>query len=333
LNQHSNRIRIERLPEDPPIPVEETIHSLQSIPDFVDLRIWAAWDPAGSEIVAQGNVSLLRTLENRHLVQFDLSVLPCYRRKGLGSSLLRLLIQAAKADQRRMLMAETTDRIPAGQAFMLRIGAQAGLVSHINQLRMTELDSQRVAEWNARGSEQSQAFELGFWEGPYPEGQIQAIAGLFDLTNQQPFGTLWIEPMSISPQQLRSMEANLFAAGYQRWTCYLLSRADHAFAGYTETVWNPHRPEILNQEMTGIFPQYRGRGLGRWIKAAMLEKVRKERPEVKYIRTGNADSNTPMLKINQELGFQPYQATTLWQIELPRLEEFLRFPGVHPDQP
>ena len=70
---------------------------------------------------------------------------------------------------------------------------------------------------------------------------------------------------------------------------YVVERATGKFAGYSETVWNPNRPEQLRQDMTGVFPQYRGKGLGRWLKAAMLEKVLRERPQVKFVRTGNAD--------------------------------------------
>jgi len=75
--------------------------------------------------------------------------------------------------------------------------------------------------------------------------------------------------------------------------------------------------------MTGVFPEYRNKGLGRWLKAAMLEKVLKERPEVKYVRTGNADVNAAMLKINTELGFQPYMADALWQVEIDRVLTYL----------
>ena len=75
--------------------------------------------------------------------------------------------------------------------------------------------------------------------------------------------------------------------------------------------------------MTGVFTQYRNKGLGRWLKAAMLDKVLKERPEVKYVRTGNADSNAAMLKINIELGFLPYMADTLWQVEIDNVLEYL----------
>jgi mycothiol synthase len=51
--------------------------------------------------------------------------------------------------------------------------------------------------------------------------------------------------------------------------------------------------------------------------------VLKERPEVNFVRTGNADSNAAMLKINTELGFQPYMADALWQVEIDRVLEYL----------
>ena len=128
------------------------------------------------------------------------------------------------------------------------------------------------------GREQQQAFELGLWEGAYPEDKLPAILELYELNNQQPFGELEIEDQHVTVEQVRQTEHNLFARGSQRWTYYLTGRATGTFVGYTETVWNPNRPEILRQEMTGVFPQYRNKGLGRWLKAAMLDKVLKDRP-------------------------------------------------------
>jgi hypothetical protein len=76
--------------------------------------------------------------------------------------------------------------------------------------------------------------------------------------------------------------------------------------------------------MTGVFPQFRNKGLGRWLKASMLDKVLKERPQVKYVRTGNADTNASMLKINNELGFKPYTADILWQVELNKVMDYIQ---------
>jgi len=324
LNRHTNRIRLERLPDDPPIPLEETIQNLQNFPPFADFRMWAAWDPGQTEILALGYVVFLRMEENKHLAQFDITVLPEYRRQGLGRQMLRLIASSTQQEERRLLMTNTTDRMPGGEAFMTRLGANKGLEGHTNQLRLTDLDRGRIAEWIARGQQNLAEFELGLWDGAYPEEVLQEVVELIEVSNQQPLGDLEIEDMHMTPEQIRQAETNIFARGNQRWTFYVIDRAKGKFAGYTETVWNPNRPEVLLQDMTGVFPQYRNKGLGRWLKAVMLDKVLKERPEVKYVRTGNADSNTAMLKINTELGFKPYMADALWQVELQKILDYLQ---------
>ncbi len=323
LNQHTNRIRLERLPDDPPIPLEESILSMKNIPPFVDVRLWAVWNPDLTEIAAEGSLALLKTEDNKHLAQFEITVLPDFRLQGLGRKLLRLVSDTAQENNRRLLVTETADRVPGGEAFMLRIGAHKGLETHVNQLRITDINRGLIAGWLSHGKQLSADFEIGLWDGAYPEEMITEVANLYELTNQQPFGEIEIEAMHMSPEQIRQMEQQIFARGGQRWTFYIVNRATGRFAGYTETVWNPNRPEILRQDMTGVFPEYRKLGLGRWLKAAMLDKVLKDRPQVKYIRTGNADSNAAMLKINNELGFQPYMASALWQIEVEKVQEYL----------
>jgi mycothiol synthase len=323
LNRHTNAIRRERLPDDPAVPLEETIQQLKNIPPFVALKMWCTWVPGQTEIVAQSNVALMRTDENQHMAQFELTVQPEYRRRGLGRQLLTQVAEAAQTDNRRLLITETVDRIPAGEAWMTRLGAQKELEAHVNQLSLADLERGLVERWIAQANPLAGEFELGLWEGPYPEGQLAAVAQLMELVNQQPMGDLEIEDMHMTPEQLRQMEQMIFSRGYQRWTFYVTEKATGKFVGYTETAWNPNRPEVLRQDMTGVFPEYRKRGLGRWLKAAMIAKVLKERPEVKYIRTGNADTNAAMLKINHELGFKPYMASTLWQIELQHVFEYL----------
>jgi GNAT superfamily N-acetyltransferase len=188
---------------------------------------------------------------------------------------------------------------------------------------MTDLDPRLIDNWIKQGLAHACEFELGLWDGAYPESQISAVVRLVELTNQQPFGSLEIDEIHMTPDQLRQSEQLIFARGGQRWTFYITEKSTGKFVGYTETIWNPNRPEILSQDMTGVFPEYRNRGLGRWMKAAMLDKVRKERPMVKFVRTGNADSNAAMLRINTELGFQPYMANTLWQVEVERVLSYL----------
>jgi GNAT superfamily N-acetyltransferase len=122
------------------------------------------------------------------------------------------------------------------------------------------------------------------------------------------------------------MEQYIFSRGDQRWTMYVRERASGEFAGFTEVMWNPNRPDLANQGATAVWPIYRNKGLGRWLKAAMLKKVLCDRPQVKRVRTGNADSNAEMLRINEELGFKPYQSQTFWQVETDKVLAYLGIP-------
>ena len=323
LNAFANSMRAERLPDDPPLPLEETIQDGQNLPGFVDVCGWAAWSEDHSALLASAFTFIRRTEDNQHLVWFELSVLPAFRQQGLGRRLLASVVEVARREQRRLLFTETHERAPAGARFMQSLGAQQGLVAHTNQLVLADLDRTLLRQWQADGAERASGFDLNFWRGAYPEAQLEAIVQLWAVMNTAPRDQLAIEDFHQTPARLRQIEQYLAAIGTQRWTIYATERATGAFAGYTEVLWNSNRPTILEQGATGVFPAYRNRGLGRWLKAAMLEKVLQERPQVKFVRTGNADSNAAMLKINHALGFKPYLASCFWHVETERAAAYL----------
>jgi GNAT superfamily N-acetyltransferase len=248
---------------------------------------------------------------------------PDYRRQGLAKRLLQPLVTAARQEKRRLLAAGTNDRVPAGAAFMQRLGARAGLVSHTNQLVLAELNHDLLRRWLERGQQQADDFALGLWEGPFPEAELDAIVQLHHVMNTAPRDDLEMEDFHITAQQLREWEQNDVATRTERWVIYVREKATDQLAGFTAVYWSPNRSHLLFQGDTGVFPQYRNRGLGRWLKAVMLEKVLRERPEVKFVRTGNADSNAAMLKINHELGFKPLIAECYWQVEREKVEAYL----------
>ena len=94
---------------------------------------------------------------------------------------------------------------------------------------------------------------------------------------------------------------------------------DGTISGITDITWAPYRSAFIEQRFTGVRPEARGRGLGKWIKAAMLLHIRDLYPGTRWIATGNARSNAPMLKINRALGFKPYRIGNEYQIIRDRL--------------
>ena len=323
FNAFSNRMRLERLPDDPPRSLEETIKQAQNIPPIVDLNVWVVDHPEGQGFIASADAQIFRMEENKHLAQFSVDVLPEFRGKGIELDLLHEIASVAERENRTLMLSSTNSRVPSGEALMQQIGAEKALESHTNQLDLQELDHGLIQAWMDQAGQKSSGFELIFWEGSYPQEHLQAFSKLYDVLNSQPKGTLDVEDFHFTPELLSQLEQMTFATGNKRWTLIAQEKASGNFAGYSEVTWNPKRPKIINQQGTGVYPEYRNLGLGRWLKAAMLGKVLRELPEARFVRTGNADSNAPMLKINHELGFKPYIAESTWQIETVKVREYL----------
>ncbi len=141
--------------------------------------------------------------------------------------------------------------------------------------------------------------------------------------NLMPRGELELEDEVTTVEHLREGDRRMVARGQQRWTYYARDPATNRIAGYTEVGWHPERPWLLWQDDTAVFTEYQNRGLGRWLKAEMLDRVLAERPEVRVVRTGNAQSNAPMLNINVALGFRPYREYVEWQVERSAVDAYL----------
>lgn len=61
-------------------------------------------------------------------------------------------------------------------------------------------------------------------------------------------------------------------------------------------------------------PRHRGHRLGTIVKIENHRQLRQRFPGLRYVQTGNADTNSYMAGINERLGFVPYQLSSIYQL-------------------
>lgn len=313
LSQFLNAMRAEVLPDDPPVPLGEHLTAWRNPSPHEWSKIFVVTD--GDCVIGHAEADWDTTdTQNPHMAWAQVMVLSEHRRQGIGRALLRDLLTACRADGKTSLMAATNERVPAGHAFVAQLEAKLGIEEHTNQLLFSELD-RAYLERSLRDAP-TELFEIGWHIGEFPEDQLEEICRVIEVMNTAPRGEMEFNDFKVTPDDLRVQVKQCNINGLEFRFLYVKERATGRYAGFTETGFHPNRPTIVNQWSTGVLPEYRGHKLGAWLKAAMIEQIQRERPTVDRIRTGNADSNAAMLRINHALGFKPFMSRTEWQLEV-----------------
>lgn len=315
--EHINLIRAEQLPDDPPLIVENVIAQMRALPSTAVMHFWVVRQ--GPRVVAQARLDWQELDSNRDAAGVDVTVEPELRRCGVGTRLLALALDEAIAAGRPLVFAGSSDKAPSGGLFLEQVGFEAKYQAHVNQLTIADLDRGLMADWCTAGSARAHDYALELWDGPVPEERLEAFATLTGVMNTAPRGDLELEDTKVTPKMIREGEACAFANGSRRLITCARYVPTGELAGYTELYWNPKRATIVGQGATGVLVAHRNHGIGRWLKAANILAMLRENPQARFVRTGNADSNVPMLAINRRMGFAPFMADIGWQGRAPEI--------------
>ena len=305
-----NAISSERVPEDPPLSFEAFASRVRNRPSMVVIRDWLARSEEG-DLVARGFVVRFEASTNQHLREASIDVLPAHRRRGIAKQLLRVIVAGAGDASDIVISFFTNDRVPAAGAFLERIGAKTALTMHTYQLDLSQLDHAMVGEWAAIPTK---GYRLEWIDSDVPDALMENVIVAYDTMNTAPRGDSALQDWNTNPEELREFDRSRRAMGRERRLVLAFHEATGDTAGYTELVYDPKVPHLIWQQGTAVIPSHRGHGLGKWVKAAMLERAIRDWPNATLVRTGNADVNAPMLAINTRLGFKPTWAESIWEV-------------------
>lgn len=289
--------------DDRPWPVNPWAVFLGDIrhpPSWRRPRHWVAYDDdAGGAVVGTSSIVVEDRSTNVEHADVEVDVRPSARRRGIGTALLRAAARGAE-EERRTVLTGGTLQDGAGVAFAESFGFGAKARERRSGLVLDHVDRSLLAQWTTGVP----GYELVAWDGPCPPELLGRMAAAASVMDTQPWEGLEYEPFVLTPQQLADLDRVRVERGAQWTIVAALHRASGAVAGYTHVALPEGDGRIAEQGDTGVWPEHRNRGLGRWLKGAMVLHVLERRPDVAGIVTWNAGSNKAMLDINTALGFE-----------------------------
>ena len=232
-----------------------------------------------------------------------------------ASAVLAELLRRSRSDGRTSVIA-WGDHTPAAHALWTGLGAELRYTEQESRLDMAAVDLELMARWIEAGPPD---LELVNWARRCPEERTEALVATANAMNDAPTDDLDMADTIVDAAMVRA-EIEARAAHGLEFQGVLAVTADGEAAGSTEVFVNRHRPAASWQWNTVVLPAHRGRGIGRWMKAAMWRRLRSTEPDVTALQTGNAASNAHMLAINTEMGFQPTHLMACWQADLETLD-------------
>ncbi|UCG03214.1 MAG: GNAT family N-acetyltransferase [Candidatus Heimdallarchaeota archaeon] len=319
------RIFKEMFPDDPP-PSKECLKKEMENPhpDNKDYR-WILSEEKSNNIIGYGRVTVYNKSSpayqaNKHIAFGTLFVDKSHRRLGFGEDLLKILVKKVKDEKKTIFQGGTL--LESGKAFCEQFGGIIALTEEESRLKLEEVDWEMLDEWIDEGTRRAEGVTIKRFE-VVPEKDLEDYCLIFTETlNQVPKGELEWEANE-TPEIRRSREKRNKLINLT-WTTFISREDDGTISGLTETFYQPDQASLLFQGLTGVKKQYRGRGLGKWLKAEMLKYAKKTFPKLKFVVTDFAVTNAPMIAINKRLGFKKHKFWKEYKFNVDELTDSLK---------
>jgi GNAT superfamily N-acetyltransferase len=261
-----------------------------------------------------GGVVMAGLMDNLDKCWVGVVVDPDAQGRGLGQELLAEVERVAVAEGRSVLMAETKlpfDEIGThrNRRFAEKAGYTFSNVEVVRHLRLPVPDAD-LAGWSARAAARHDGYRVETFVDRIPDELLASFLEIFgQLAVDAPTGEVDWEEEVMTPERFRAQEDAFVEAG-RRVYCTLAVAPDDRTAAYS-TIAVPPAGTRTDASQWGTFVgrEHRGRRLGLATKAANLRAVQAAHPDLRRVVTQNAETNDWMVAINEEMGFEPVEAS------------------------
>ncbi len=250
-----------------------------------------------------------------HLAELRVNVHPAERRRGVGSRLLEEAVTSARGHGRRSVIASADAGTP-GDHFLAASGFRKVLTLTYARLALDGLDSGALREVEAAAERPNPGYRLTSWHGAVPDDLAGTFADSRRAMDDMPMDDTDYGVVTWDVERVLAAAQAVADRGDLLTTVAVVDESDGSIAGFSELVVPGDGKGDGQHYGTGVLPEHRGRGLGRWMKAESIRLARRDHPELAGLVTDTADSNTHMRRINDALGYVPTHKALEYQLDL-----------------
>jgi RimJ/RimL family protein N-acetyltransferase len=240
--------------------------------------------------------------DNLEMAWFTLQVAPSHRRRGHGAAMLGVLESLALDAGRPLFGMDGWDGDAA-----LGFAAATGYGRKSAEIRRMQVVADAPDPTPIRDEAQRHAmdYDLVRIEGYSPDDLLPGLVEITAAINDAPFDDLDYEDEVFSEERVRAYERAQIESGFRFRRIVARHRPTGDLAGHTVVVVDEEQPTIAEQHDTSVVRAHRGHRLGLLLKAEMLLWLAEAEPQLARIYTWNAESNGPMIAVNDRLGYRP----------------------------
>ncbi len=303
------------LPGQPVVPYDS--YAQQLCTPAANDRLFRRWDARdGGQIL--GTVSaILRTDENSELATVYARVAPQYRRKGVGTQLLRATLPEIREQGCQWIDSDVASGTDSAQwAGSLGFRAVLRRASHHLDVKNTD-----PALWQVPAAP---GFRIQQWAEAAPDDLVQGFTQARNAMADQPIGWSNYQHPTWTVERVRQHEATDRRTGSSHRYVVAVEESSGAVAGFTEIAIPSGELSDFRQGDTAVRREFRGLGLGLAMKAAMMRRLTADHPGLERIRTMTAVENEHMIRVNSRLGYTTDGVTDSIEVKVDALDARLK---------